>query len=148
MSWIFIVLAGLFKVGGVIFMKLSDGFTKLKPTLTFMAFLSLSFVFLTLSLKDIPISIGYGIWTGIGAAGSVLLGMYFFKELATANQAKSLPATRAWKRSTICRSTSPPPILPGNEGLTRMPTAYFGSFPQKAPTLLRFRMKNWSVHFI
>lgn len=80
MSWFLIVLAGLFEVGGVIFMKLSEGFTKLKPTLIFMTLLGLSFIFLTLSLRDIPISIGYGIWTGIGAAGSVLLGMYVFKE--------------------------------------------------------------------
>ncbi|MCP1426820.1 multidrug efflux SMR transporter [Paenibacillus sp. FSL K6-1122] len=80
MSWFFLILAGLFEVGGVIFLKLSDGFTKLKHTLMFAMFLGLSFIFLSLSLREIPISIGYGIWTGIGASGSVLLGMYVFKE--------------------------------------------------------------------
>ncbi|NQX44401.1 multidrug efflux SMR transporter [Paenibacillus tritici] len=80
MSWIFLILAGLFEVGGVIFLKHSEGFTKLKPTLIFALFLGLSFIFLSLSLREIPISIGYGIWTGIGASGSVLLGMFVFKE--------------------------------------------------------------------
>ncbi|MGC5772730.1 DMT family transporter [Paenibacillus pabuli] len=80
MSWILLVLAGFFEIGGVIFLKLSEGFTKLKHTITFAVFLGLSFIFLSLSLKEIPISIGYGIWTGIGASGSVLLGMYVFKE--------------------------------------------------------------------
>ena len=81
MSWFFLILAGLFEVGGVIFLKLSDGFTKLKHTLMFAMFLGLSFIFLSLSFeREIPISIGYGIWTGIGASGSVLLGMYVFKE--------------------------------------------------------------------
>ncbi|QYK67505.1 multidrug efflux SMR transporter [Paenibacillus sp. S02] len=80
MSWFFLVLAGLFEVGGVIFLKFSEGFTKLKHTFTFALFLGLSFIFLSLSLREIPISIGYGIWTGIGASGSVLLGMYVFKE--------------------------------------------------------------------
>ncbi len=80
MGWIFIVIAGLMEVGGVIFLKFSEGFSKLKPTLVFISFMLLSFFFLSLSLKEIPISIGYGIWTGIGAAGSVLLGMFLFKE--------------------------------------------------------------------
>ncbi|GLC89011.1 DMT family transporter [Lysinibacillus piscis] len=80
MSWAFIVIAGLFEIGGVIFLKIAAGFSKLKPTLIFITCMLCSFIFLSLSLREIPISIGYGIWTGIGAAGSVLLGMYVFKE--------------------------------------------------------------------
>lgn len=80
MSWIFIVIAGLMEVGGVIFLKFSEGFSRLKPTIAFISFMLLSFFFLSLSLKEIPISIGYGIWTGIGAGGSVLIGMFLFKE--------------------------------------------------------------------
>lgn len=52
MSWFFLVLAGLFEVGGVIFLKFSEGFTKLKHTLTFALFLGLSFIFLSLSLRN------------------------------------------------------------------------------------------------
>lgn len=80
MYWFFIVIAGLFEVGGIINLKLAEGFSKLKPTIFFIVCMGLSFFFLSTSLKEIPISIGYGIWTGIGAAGSVLLGMYLFNE--------------------------------------------------------------------
>lgn len=80
MSWVFLVIAGMMEVGGVIFLKLSESFSKIKPTIIFILFMGASFLFLSLSLKEIPISIGYGIWTGIGAAGSVLLGMIVFKE--------------------------------------------------------------------
>ncbi len=80
MSWIFLVLAGLFEVGGVIFLKLSEGFTKWKYTAIMAVFMASSFILLSFSLKEIPISVGYGIWTGVGASGSVLLGMYLFKE--------------------------------------------------------------------
>ncbi|MDX8360351.1 MULTISPECIES: multidrug efflux SMR transporter [Bacillaceae] len=80
MSWILLVLAGFMEIGGVTFLKLSEGFTRLKPSLFFVLFMSLSFIFLSMSLKEIPISIGYGIWTGIGAAGSVLIGMFAFND--------------------------------------------------------------------
>lgn len=80
MSWLFIVLAGFMEVGGVITLKLSEGLKKIKPTLAFIFFMLASLFLLSLSLRDIPVSIGYGIWTGIGAAGSVLLGMFIFKE--------------------------------------------------------------------
>lgn len=80
MGWFFIVIAGLFEVGGIINLKLSEGFTKLKPTIFLIMYMGLSFFFLSVSLKEIPISIGYGLWTGIGAAGSVLLGMFIFNE--------------------------------------------------------------------
>ncbi|MCM3002014.1 DMT family transporter [Paenibacillus cellulositrophicus] len=80
MYWLSLILAGLFEVGGIINLKLTEGFTKLKPTIFFILCLCLSFFFLSVSLIEIPISIGYGIWTGIGASGSVLLGMFLFKE--------------------------------------------------------------------
>lgn len=80
MYWLCLILAGLFEVGGIINLKLAEGFTKLKPTILFIVFLCLSFFFLSVSLIEIPISIGYGIWTGVGASGSVLLGMFLFKE--------------------------------------------------------------------
>ncbi|MEK4300079.1 multidrug efflux SMR transporter [Oceanobacillus sp. FSL W8-0428] len=80
MYWLFLILAGFFEVGGIINLKLTEGFSKLKPTIFFILFMCLSFFFLSVSLIEIPISIGYGIWTGIGASGSVLLGMFLFKE--------------------------------------------------------------------
>lgn len=80
MSWIFLILAGFFEIGGVISLKFSEGFSKLKPTIFFIVFICLSLFFLSISLREIPISIGYGMWTGIGAVGSVLLSMFLFNE--------------------------------------------------------------------
>ncbi len=74
------ILAGFFEIGGVVGMKLSDAFTKRKPLVFAAMCMCISFLLLSLSLREIPISIAYGIWTGIGAAGSVLVGMFFFHE--------------------------------------------------------------------
>ncbi|XEC95283.1 multidrug efflux SMR transporter [Paenibacillus tarimensis] len=80
MAWIFLLLSGLAEIGGVTMMKLSRGFSRLKPTLGAVAFGVFSFYFLSRALQAIPISTAYGIWTGVGSAGSVLLGMFVFKE--------------------------------------------------------------------
>ncbi|WP_456271305.1 DMT family transporter [Bacillus sp. AK031] len=80
MAWIFLIAAGLFEVLLVTFMKLSDGYKKLIPTI--LAFISggISFYLLSLALISIPISTGYSVWTGIGSAGAVIAGMLFFRE--------------------------------------------------------------------
>ncbi|WP_338553464.1 multidrug efflux SMR transporter [Paenibacillus sp. KS-LC4] len=80
MAWIFLIISGLSEVGGVTFMKLSDGFKKWRGTVGAILFGFTSFYFLSRSLQGIPISTAYGIWTGIGSVGSVILGMIFFKE--------------------------------------------------------------------
>ena len=84
MSWAYLILAGLFEVGFASTLKLTQGFTKLWPTLIFAACIVLSFVFLNKSLKDIPIGTAYAIWTGIGAVGTVIVGVLVYKEPATA----------------------------------------------------------------
>ncbi|GBF74566.1 QacE family quaternary ammonium compound efflux SMR transporter [Paenibacillus sp. 598K] len=80
MAWIFLLLSGLAEVSGVTFLKLSKGFTRLKPTIGAIISGMFSFYFLSRALQQIPISTAYGIWTGIGSAGGVLLGMYLFRE--------------------------------------------------------------------
>ncbi|MGG4144740.1 multidrug efflux SMR transporter [Paenibacillus algorifonticola] len=80
MAWIFLIISGLGEVGGVTFMKLSDGFKRWRGTVGAIIFGFISFYFLSRSLQDIPISTAYGIWTGIGSVGSVILGMIFFGE--------------------------------------------------------------------
>lgn len=80
MAWLFLLISGLGEVGGVTFMKLSDGFKKWKGTAGAIGSGFISFFFLSKALQDIPISTAYGIWTGIGSVGSVLLGMFLFKE--------------------------------------------------------------------
>lgn len=80
MAWIYLIIAGFGEIGFVIFMKLSEGFTRHKYTALSVLSGIFSFYFLSNALLSIPIGTGYSIWTGIGAAGSVLLGMVFFGE--------------------------------------------------------------------
>ena len=80
MQWFLLIIAGLFEVAFVISMKLSDGFKNIKYTVLTVIFAALSFFLLSLALKDIAVGTGYAVWTGIGAAGSALLGMYIFQE--------------------------------------------------------------------
>lgn len=80
MAWLLLVIAGVFEVAFVISMKLSDGFKNIKFTILTVISASLSFFLLSLALREIAVGTGYAVWTGIGAAGSVLLGMYLFQE--------------------------------------------------------------------
>jgi len=80
MAWLFLLLSGLGEVSGVTFTKLSDGFRKWKGTVGAIASGIVSFYCLSRALQHIPISTAYGIWTGIGSAGSVVLGMLLFGE--------------------------------------------------------------------
>jgi quaternary ammonium compound-resistance protein SugE len=86
MAWIYLLIAGLGEVGFVTFMKLSNNFKKLNYSILCVISGWLSFYLLSKALKVIPVGTGYTIWTGIGAAGSVIIGMMFFKE------------SRDWKR--------------------------------------------------
>ncbi|KHE66946.1 multidrug efflux SMR transporter [Halobacillus sp. BBL2006] len=80
MAWIFLLFAGMGEMFGMFFLKLSDGFKKRTPSLLALLSGATSFYFLSLSLRELPIGTAYGIWTGIGSVGTVLLGIFFFKE--------------------------------------------------------------------
>ncbi|MFP3121180.1 QacE family quaternary ammonium compound efflux SMR transporter [Rickettsia sp. R2] len=80
MYWLLLILAVLFEVALAISLKYSDGFTKLKPTLLFIFFGALSFMCLSKTLNKIPIGTAYAVWTGIGAAGTAILGIFIFNE--------------------------------------------------------------------
>lgn len=84
MSWAYLMLAGLFEIGFASTLKLTQGFTKPWPTLMFAVCILLSFIFLEKSLKDVPIGTAYAVWTGIGAAGTAIVGILVYKEPATA----------------------------------------------------------------
>lgn len=83
MSWIYLILAGLFEIGFATTLKLSNNFTKLWPSIIFIISITLSFYFLEKSIEKIPIGTAYAIWTGIGAVGTVFIGILFFKEPAS-----------------------------------------------------------------
>ena len=75
-----LIVAGLLEVGWAIGLKLSDGFSKPLPTVfTIIAFI-LSFYFLFEAIKTLPIGTAYAVWTGIGAAGTVILGILLLGE--------------------------------------------------------------------
>jgi quaternary ammonium compound-resistance protein SugE len=80
MAWIAVIAAGLLEVGFASMLKLSNNFTKLWPTIGFLVFASGSFSLLAWSLKTLPIGTAYAVWTGIGGAGTAILGMILFKD--------------------------------------------------------------------
>lgn len=83
MPYIAVLIAGLFEIGFATFLKLSNGFTKLLPSIGFAVCAALSFYLLSWSLKSLPVGTAYAIWTGIGAAGTAILGMVVFNDPAT-----------------------------------------------------------------
>ena len=80
MAWLAVITAGILEVGFATMLKLSNNFTRVLPSIGFLIFASGSFSLLAWSLKILPIGTAYAVWTGIGAAGTAILGMVFFKD--------------------------------------------------------------------
>jgi quaternary ammonium compound-resistance protein SugE len=83
MNWVLVIIAGLFEVGFALCMKESKGFTQLWPTIGMIVFGAASFIILNLGLKDLPVGSAYAVWTGIGAAGTAILGIILLSEAVT-----------------------------------------------------------------
>jgi quaternary ammonium compound-resistance protein SugE len=83
MAWLLLVLAGLFETGFAICLKLSHGLTRLGPTVLFAIFALASFGLLTVALRQLEVGPAYAVWTGIGATGTVILGMIWLGESVT-----------------------------------------------------------------
>lgn len=83
MPWVLLFLAGLLEIVWAIGLKYTEGFSRPVATAITVAAMIASVVLLGLALKHIPVGTGYAIWTGIGAAGTALLGMWLFQEPAT-----------------------------------------------------------------
>nr|WP_106781499.1 multidrug efflux SMR transporter [Lysinibacillus timonensis] len=90
MHWLYLTLAIVFEIVGTVSMKLSHGFTKGIPSLLMILFYILAFVSLNFSLKTIPVSIAYAIWSGIGTAAIAIIGYFFFKETLTLMKASAI----------------------------------------------------------
>lgn len=84
MAWIFLIIAGLLEVAWAIGLKYTEGFTRPWPSFFTVLAMIASFAMLGQALKEIPVGTGYAIWTGIGAAGTALFGIFLFGEPATA----------------------------------------------------------------
>ena len=84
MAWIFLIFAGVFEIVWAYSMKMSEGFTKLTPSIITLFFMILSFGLLAYAMRTLPLGTAYTIWTGIGAIGSFLVGIFILGEPATA----------------------------------------------------------------
>ena len=84
MAWLYLLIAGLFEVGWAIGLKYTEGFSRLGPSLATIAAMILSLGCLGLALKTLPVGTAYAIWTGVGAVGTAILGIYLFAEPANA----------------------------------------------------------------
>lgn len=83
MAWIALLIAGLLEVGWAIGLKYTEGFTRLGPSTWTIAAMVASVVLLGWAMKTLPVGTAYAVWTGIGAAGTVVLGILLFGEPAT-----------------------------------------------------------------
>ena len=83
MAWLLIVIAGVFETVWAVGLKYSDGFSRLVPSVLTVAAMAASIICLGIAVKSLPVGTAYAVWTGIGAAGTAVLGMYLFEEPAT-----------------------------------------------------------------
>lgn len=84
MAWVLLFLAGLFEIGWAVGLKYTEDFTRPLPTVLTAGSMIVSLVLLGLALRSIPLGTGYAAWTGIGTVGTVIFGILFFAEPATA----------------------------------------------------------------
>lgn len=80
MSWIILFLAGLFEVAWAVGLKYTDGFSRPLPTALTVGAMLVSVGLLGLAMKDLPLGTAYAVWTGIGAVGTVIAGIFLFGE--------------------------------------------------------------------
>jgi quaternary ammonium compound-resistance protein SugE len=89
-AWICLLLAGLFEIIWALTLKYSDGFSRLWPSLATAVAVALSFGFMAVSLKTLPFGTVYAVWGGIGAAGTMVIGMLAFGDSTDALRVASL----------------------------------------------------------
>ncbi|MCC7375297.1 MAG: quaternary ammonium compound efflux SMR transporter SugE [Verrucomicrobiales bacterium] len=86
MAWTYLVIAGLLEIGWAIGLKYTDGFSRLWPSVATLCAMIGSFGLLSAALKTIPVGTGYAVWTGIGAAGTAIVGMMILGESREASR--------------------------------------------------------------
>ena len=86
MNWVILILAGLCEVGWAIGLKYTEGFTRFWPTLWTVVAMVVSLLLLGTAMKGLPVGTAYSVWVGVGAIGTVILGIWLFGEPATAGR--------------------------------------------------------------
>lgn len=90
MNWLTLTLAGLFEIGWAIGLKYSDGFTRLWPSIGTVLAMAISLGLLGIAMKSLPVGTAYAVWVGVGAVGTVILGIVLFDEPANAGRLLSM----------------------------------------------------------
>ncbi len=90
MAWVILVLAGLFGTGWAIGLKYTEGFTRLWPTVWTILAMVVSLWLLGIAMKSLPVGTAYTIWVGVGAVGTVILGIVLFGDPANAGRLISI----------------------------------------------------------
>lgn len=90
MDWIILFIAGLFETAWAIGLKYTDGFTRLWPSVGTLVAMIISVVLLGYAMKSLPVGTAYAVWTGIGAVGTVILGIVLFNEPANFGRVLSI----------------------------------------------------------
>ena len=79
-AWLALLAAGLLEVAWALGLKYSDGLTRFWPTAATLVAIALSFGLMAIALRSLPFGTAYAVWTGIGAVGSIVVGMYLYSE--------------------------------------------------------------------
>jgi len=88
--WFVLAAAITLEIAGTTSMKLSQGFTRVLPSVLLYVFYTLSFALMTVAVKRIDVSVSYAIWSGVGTAAIALIGVFAFRETLTAVQIGSI----------------------------------------------------------
>ena len=84
MPWVVLVIAGLFEIGWAIGLKYTEGFTRLWPSVATAMAMVVSLCLLGVAMRPLPVGTAYAVWVGVGAVGTVILGIVLFGEPANA----------------------------------------------------------------
>ncbi len=90
MAWVILVIAGLFETGWAIGLKYTEGFTRLWPTIWTILAMIVSLWLLGIAMKSLPVGTAYSLWVGVGAVGTVILGIVLLGEPANAGRLISI----------------------------------------------------------
>ena len=89
-AWALLSVAIFFEICGTVCMRLSDGFTRLTPSVLLFVFYAISFALNTLVIKVLGLSVVYAVWSGVGTVITAAIGIWYFKEPATAMKMVSI----------------------------------------------------------